>query len=134
MNKFLSSYERLFVIKLLGVYLISSFAMPFIESIHFMMHLGDGTEFHTYHSHNETHTHASLNLVGKFINNQSSEDTSNKTESVVEIKKNIQYHELENPIFFLPTTKSAIEFVYISNYQSPYFFSKAPPPKSKLSI
>jgi len=134
MNKFLHTYERLIIFKLLVVYLVSSFAMPLMEGIHFILHLGDDMEFHTYHAHNEIHTHTSLNLVGKFINSQNSEDTSSKTESTVKTKKNIQYLELEKPNFFLSTTKSSIEFVYTSNYQSPFFSSKAPPPKFKLSI
>jgi len=108
--------------------------MPLMEGIHFIMHLGDDIEFHSYHAHNGIHTHTSLNLVGKFINSKNSEDTSSNTESTIKTKKNIQYHELEKPTFFLSITKSSVEFAYTSNYQSPFFSSKAPPPKFKLSI
>lgn len=132
MNKTLSTYEKIIFIKLFGIYLIANCSLPLAEGIHFLLHLGDDTELHSYTSHNKTHSHTTLNIIGQLIESQNSKDTSNSTESIVKIKKNIQYFELETILGFAPTLCTAQEFYFISNYNTtPFLALVAPPPKSK---
>lgn len=105
-----------------------------MEGVHFLMHLGDDTELHSYQSHEEVHTHKNLNLLNQIINNQDSKDTSNKTESTVKSKKNIQYYEPIESDFYIEIIESNTEFIFLSYYQAPFLSSNAPPPKSKYSI
>lgn len=130
MNKTLSAYEKIIFIKLFGIYLIANFSLPLVEGIHFILHLGDDTELHSYNSHSKIHSHTTLNIIGQFINFQESKDTTTTSEIIVKIKKNIQCYELETLFSFAPILNTNKEFIFISNYNaSPFLSLTAPPPK-----
>lgn len=135
MNKKLSAYKKIIFIKLLGLYLIANFSLPLLEGIHFLLHLGDETEIHSYGSHNNFHTHTSLEIFRQFLNYEDSKHTSTTSKSIVKIKKNIQYFELETCFSFTPVLSKTKEFIFIENYKaSPFLSLTAPPPKSKCLL
>lgn len=134
MHYSLSKYERLVFIKLLGIYLIANCSLPLIEGIHFLLHLGDDTELHSFSAHKKNHSHTTLNIIGEFINTQDSNDNST-VNLVVKVKKNIQYFEwtAKNNIGSTILTRS--EFIFISCYnKAPFLTLISPPPKSKYLL
>jgi len=131
MDKFLSKYKKLIFLKLLGIYLIASCALPIMEGIHFLLHLGDDTDLHSFSSHDKIHSHTTLNIIGEFINSQDSNDNST-TKLVVKVKKNIQFFEVTVKNNFNFSTEILSEFIFISCYRNTPFLSLvSPPPKSK---
>lgn len=135
MNKTFSAYEKIIFIKLFGIYLIANFSLPLIEGIHFILHLGDDTEIHSYSSHTNNHSHTTLNIIGQITNYQNSKHTSTTTESIVKVKKNIQCRELVTFRSFVTVLHTKQEFVFIANYTvAPFLSLTSPPPKSKYLL
>ncbi len=134
MNKTFSVFEKIIFIKLFSIYLIANFSLPLIEGIHFLLHLGDDTEIHSYSSHQNNHSHSTLNIINQFTNKQDSKNTTT-TDLIVKIKKNIQCSELETLRSFTPLLSNTQEFIFIDKYNaSPFLSLTSPPPKSKYLL
>jgi len=126
---FNGTYKQTWAYLILGAYLIGCLSLPVFEGVHFVLHLGDDSQLHSFAGHQSTHGHAALDLLNDLVDSNSSQlpaDLPNeqKVKSLVQI---CQWQKLD--IQFCPI-KSYKGYFYLKKpHHTPFQPITAPPPQ-----
>lgn len=130
MNQFRLTYKQFFATLVLSAYLIGNFSLPIFEGVHFLLHLGDETSFHSFQSHNTQHQHKVLVTLDNLSSASNSTDQPIDTKKVKKSKKNIQYFQTKSAIASIERLfNQQVSNAYISFYRSPILILNLPPPQ-----
>lgn len=87
-------YRHLFVIATMGFYLVGGLQFSMLECLHFFSHLDDLStgkfDSHSFHSHNDSHQHNALAVLGDLIENNPSDEVPINENSDTSFKKSPQ--------------------------------------------
>lgn len=122
-------YYQITSVLLLCGYLITSFSVPTLEVVHFLLHLGDDLPNHTFVSHKENHTHNVLEVFNK-VTDSNEDELPLEIPNLTLLKKNfpiysVSYNLVElPPLTIEPTKFGQLDLPYLQPYLSNWF----PPP------
>lgn len=125
-----STYKQVLIFLFLSAYLCCTLSVPIFEGLHFLMHLGDDTQTHSFQSHQSLHDHQILTALNDLVDDNSPSEVPVETSKKIKVKKLVQIStildDLERPLFEGTTQnfKNNIQF-----YTSPLSSILAPPPK-----
>lgn len=134
MNYFEQTYKQFSIKLLLGLYLVANFSTPIMEGIHFLLHLTDGSQLHSFQSHSNVHSHKTLEVLGDLLVLNNAPDTPHTSDSNKKFKKNIQF--IETPLIFSFEIHSGLDKIYhppLTYYKSPFLSINSPPPDIQIS-
>lgn len=116
MNPIRQKYQLLFSSVLLSAYLLGNFGMVVFEAVHFLSHLGDGSNHHTLGQHEEEHNHNSLTLIVDLTNSDDFSETSIPANSKQKVKKFVQNSPIQ--IVFLTHILPLKNSIQLTDYQA----------------
>ena len=122
-------YKQILACLILGAYLLSSLSLPIFEGIHFVLHLGDDAQLHTFVGHHTTHQHTSLNLIDDLVDNSPSElpkeSPTTKKNKIID-----QVYCWQKLVVKVSTVQeSSRYFFFQKHYLTPFQSVDSPPPR-----
>lgn len=125
-----STYKQTLAFLFLSIYLCCTLSIPIFEGIHFLLHLGDDTQFHSFQSHQSIHDHQILTVLNDIVKEDFPSELPVETSKKRKVKKLIQI-----PTDFI-ATQPLVEIISVlifeedkQRYTSPYLQITAPPPQ-----
>ncbi len=129
MNYLEQAHKQFFFKVLLSLYLIANFSIPIIEGIHFLLHLNDSSQLHSFQAHSNLHSHKTLEILDDLLVLNHAPETPHTSESDIKFKKNKQFLENHSAITldFISATAKNFQPI-LTYYKSPVLSTNSPPP------
>jgi len=130
MHSLKSTYKQTLAFLSLSIYLCCTLSIPIFEGVHFILHLGDDTQFHSFQSHQSIHDHQILTALNDLVEEDFPSEFPLETFKKIKIKKLVQISTSfisTKPL--VETTSSQIFEKIKQDSTSPFLQITAPPPK-----
>ncbi len=129
MRLFRLTYKQFISALLLGGYLVSTFSLPMVEGVHFLLHLGDEVPLHSFQTHTTNHQHQFLAVLDHITDVSTDVPIEHSSNQIY--KKVVQQIATNPLISFSMLTSIIADFTPpIALYASPDLLLQSPPPKA----
>ena len=131
MNRSKQKYQTLTSFLLLCIYLVGNLSLLLFEGTHFLLHLGDETPLHSFHTHTDTqHKHHLLTNLGELVADNSTPNIPAKKSTDNQYKKTVQEANDITRLSFTLSIRTVANFpTALVPSSSPFLPVFAPPPE-----